>query len=300
MPLIDLAQTTTLEQIATRLPPFPAVVSRLLILLEREEVSLDELVRLARNDPVITGDILATANRLRRLRVQPDLSDLFAAATLIGSNQLRRIAVAANMNRFLACSSVPSHFFQHALAVAIVAQELAMMAGKASETAFVAGILHDIGQLGFYVLDAQAYGALRRQALAGKEMMMLERTTFGVDHCQLGQALARYWQLPEVIGETIAAHHACPDEWCADLPPLINLAETLSAALDLPYSIYNRVHSVSRAALAHLQLRWDDPEMHDCFCRCRIRFAHQLAKLGQTSHDAGGERNAEKIGEGMK
>ncbi|MBK9019050.1 MAG: hypothetical protein IPL72_03250 [Sulfuritalea sp.] len=51
------------------------MVLQLLEMLRDEDASMDALTRLARNDPVITSGILATANRLRRINAQPDLQD---------------------------------------------------------------------------------------------------------------------------------------------------------------------------------------------------------------------------------
>ena len=84
----------TAEQIpaiASRLPAFPRVVPELLDSLADDNFSVDDLVRTARNDSVIAAAILSAANGLRRLRAQPDTSDLFAAAALIGTQKLKQI-----------------------------------------------------------------------------------------------------------------------------------------------------------------------------------------------------------------
>ena len=126
-PAITAAQ---IPAIAERLPPFPRVVPELLDSLQSDTLSVDNLVRIARNDSVIAAAILSGANGLRRLRAQPDTADLFAAASLIGTNKLKQIIVKLGLNKLLSEGSGQAFFYEHSLAVAIVAQELAREAGR--------------------------------------------------------------------------------------------------------------------------------------------------------------------------
>ena len=73
--------------IAERLPPFPRVVPELLDSLQSDTLSVDNLVRIARNDSVIAAAILSGANGLRRLRAQPDTADLLLRAFAGGGHR---------------------------------------------------------------------------------------------------------------------------------------------------------------------------------------------------------------------
>lgn len=265
-------------KLADALPPFPGIVLQLLDRLHDEESSLDALVRLARNDPVITSNILANANHIRRMRVQPDLADPFAAASLIGLNRLRGIVVAAGMNQFLEKGKGGAFLFHHSQAVAIVAQELAVLCGVSAEMAYVAGILHDIGQLCFHILDEQAFKDAYEQSSVDGKLLEREVDIFGLDHCRIGALIAEHWNLPEEFVSTILTHH---DEATVTsrLQATICLAESLARALDIPPSPKNRVTKVNVLALETLGLRWNSPEMLDCFGRCHARF-HQLLDEG--------------------
>ena len=73
-----MSQAITAAQIpaiAERLPPFPRVVPELLDSLQSDTLSVDNLVRIARNDSVIAAAILSGANDLRRLRALPGIGD---------------------------------------------------------------------------------------------------------------------------------------------------------------------------------------------------------------------------------
>ena len=79
----------------------PRSCLELLDKLQSDTLSVDSMVRIARNDSVIAAAILVAANGLRRLRAQPDTADLFAAASLIGTNKLKQIIVRVGLNKLL-------------------------------------------------------------------------------------------------------------------------------------------------------------------------------------------------------
>ena len=269
-------------KLAEALPPFPGIVMQLLDRLHDEEASLDSLVRLARNDPVISSQILASANHIRRLRVQSDLADTFAAASLIGLNRVRNIVVCVGMHQFLDKGNSSAFFFRHSQAVAIVAQELAALCGVPTEIAYVAGILHDIGQLCFMILDEQAFRDAYAQSSIDGKLIEREVDAFGLDHCRMGALLAEHWNLPQEFVSVILTHH---DEATVTsrLQASVCLAESLARALDIPPSPKNRVTKINAPALEALDLHWDSPEMLDCFGRCHARF-HQLLDDGTNAN----------------
>lgn len=264
--------STCIPDIAARLPAFPKVVPELLDCLREEAPSLDSLVLIARTDPVISAAILSAANRLRRMRALSDLSDLFSAASVIGFDKIRQIIVTVGLNRFISQSGGQSFFFEHSLAVAVVAQELACLTQISPVEAYVAGILHDVGQLAFFVQDAVLYHDIRRQAVLAGDLLAREVEVFGLDHCQVGVLLASFWNLPKNIMWAIGSHHDDNTTWNNALQAVVNLAESLSRALDLPHSPHGRVTFINQSALDFLHLRWDSAEMADCFGRCRARF----------------------------
>ncbi len=262
-------------ELAKALPPFPQVVMKLLDLIGDEDASLDTLAHLARNDPVILSGILGAANRLRRINAQSDIHDPFIAASLIGVNKLRSIVVAAAMNKFAAEEKGSEFLFNHSLAVAIVAQELAMICGLSPEKAYVAGILHDVGQLCFHIMDPVVFQDVYNQSAIDDRLIEREVSTFGVDHAQIGGQLAEHWKLPEDFVSTIRTHHD-HDVVTSNLQAVVNLAESLTRALDIPSSSKNRLTKLNAPAVDALGITWGSPEMLDCFGRCRARFRQAM------------------------
>lgn len=260
-----------IEAIAKVLPPFPKIVLQLLDLLRDEEASFEVLARLVRNDAVLSGNVLGMANHIRRMHAQSDMTDPFGAASLIGLNRVRRIVVDIGMNRFVGGGVGSDLFFSHSFAVAIATQELAVMCNVSQDEAYIAGILHDVGQLCFHVLDERGFLEAYQQSTVDGRLLEREAEIFGVDHCEIGAQLAQYWNLPEEVVSAIRTHHDGTTA-TSDLQAAVCLGETLARALDIPASSKNRVLQINTPAVELLGIKWDSPEMLDCFGRCRARF----------------------------
>ncbi|MCF8168154.1 MAG: HDOD domain-containing protein [Rhodoferax sp.] len=266
-----------IEAIARRLPPFPKVILQLLDLLRDDESSLELMARLIRNDPVLSGTVLGMANHIRRMHAQSDLTDTFAAASMIGVNRVRQIVVNVGMNQFMSGSVGSDFFFKHALAVAITTQEIALMCDISPDEAYVAGILHDVGQLCFHILDEKSFLSAYEQSALDGRLLEREAEIFGLDHCQIGAMLVDHWKLPADLVQAVRAHH---DDHLAirNLQAAVCLGETLARALDIPSSPKNRVLKINAPALELLNIQWSSPEMLDCFGRCHARFLQCLGK----------------------
>lgn len=260
-------------KLAKMLPPFPQVVMQLLDKLRNDETSMVALIRLARNDPVISSGILATANHLRRINVQPVVHDPFIAASLIGITQVRRIVVAAAMNKFAREERGADFLFNHSRAVAIVAQELSAICGVSTEKAYVAGILHDIGQLCFHIMDPVVFQEAYLRSAVDGNLLDREAEAFGVNHAEIGSKLAEHWELPEEFVSAIRTHHD-DSIVTSKLQAVINVAESMARAMDIPSSPKNRLTKLNAQAVVALEIAWNSQEMLDCFGRCRARF-HQ-------------------------
>jgi putative nucleotidyltransferase with HDIG domain len=77
-----------------------------------------------------------------------------------------------------------------------------------TETAFAAGLLHDIGRLVLASLFVAEYEQVvaRRNKIA-VPLLEAERSLMGVDHAVVGAALAHHWKLPQSLRHAIAYHH---------------------------------------------------------------------------------------------
>ncbi len=99
--------------------------------------------------------------------------------------------------------------WRHLLAAGMAAQLIATRLGTVRpETALLAGILHDIGQIALPVLMPKAYAqVLQRVEAGGGDLIEAEREILGVDHAVLGRRLAQQWGFAQSLQNVIWLHH---------------------------------------------------------------------------------------------
>ncbi len=192
------------------LPTFPGVIGRLAELSARARgetgragrTAQTDLVRLVRCDVSLTVRILSQANAASPgsagtvTQVAADRPAEWLTSTVLSAPVLS--VTDGGLDR--------EGFWKHSIAVACAAEMLAEQTGHREdpETAFVCGLLHDVGML---VLD-QAMPKSFRRALEGVEarqgqLTQLERDIIGTDHAVVGRRVAQHWQLPAAVESTI-------------------------------------------------------------------------------------------------
>jgi HD-like signal output (HDOD) protein len=82
------------------LPPFPAVVTRLLGLLASDDYEIKQLVDLAASDPMFASELLLAANSAK-YGLGKEVTSLRHAAALLGRETLRSFAVAVSMRMYI-------------------------------------------------------------------------------------------------------------------------------------------------------------------------------------------------------
>ncbi len=204
------AENVDRAAILRNLPVFPAVALELIGLLDGGEASASEVAQLLRKDPALSAEVLHQANSAKFAR-RREVGELDEAVTLLGGDQTCRIAMRAAC-RGMATPALGSlelrGCWEHCVATAIVAADLAPHLGQNEGTAYVAGLLHDIGCLGLAAVYPEPYTEVLRLTREGQRRWLeAEVEVFGVDHCTVGSWVVDDWGLPEDLRQVIAHHH---------------------------------------------------------------------------------------------
>jgi putative nucleotidyltransferase with HDIG domain len=193
------------------LPPFPAVALQLLSLLDNPEVPLKKIVDLLRMDPALSAELLRVANSALYGFVQ-QIDTVKHAVIVLGSENVKRLALTVALGKFSKGFLRYENLrvcWNHVMASAMIAEELAVSLNLSKDRAYTAGLLHDVGRLALLVSYPVEYGNLL--AVARQEnfdQLECERELFDIDHCAAGQWLAQHWNLPADYGHAIAKHHS--------------------------------------------------------------------------------------------
>ena len=184
---------------------------RVLQLAKNENVQLHQLCELISSDPAFASEVLTVSNSLLYAPRYPSTTIMQAVAVL-GANTLQGMCVTVGVRAYLGkAMSYPAmrNLWRHNLACAIIAARIAHSGSIDKDTAYTAGILHDIGRMALAVIQPKGYSALlERHHGAAASMLEAERELFGWDHCEIGRQLIGDWKLPQSFQAVVADHHS--------------------------------------------------------------------------------------------
>jgi putative nucleotidyltransferase with HDIG domain len=173
-------------------------------------VEVGEVAEVISNDVKLTARLLQSINSSLFGLGRP-IGNVHQAIALLGFDRTRQIAV---MNATAAyAKGAPNtkelqNCWQHSIATAILAEEIAKSCEVFTKAAFTVGILHDIGRLGLILAYPRKYEQLIRGATERcLDVLDFEREEFGIDHAEAGRILAEAWDLPEEFHVIAGRHH---------------------------------------------------------------------------------------------
>ena len=216
------------------LPTLPAVVMELLNNLDNEDVDTHELALKVTHDSALTAKTLRYANSAY-YSTMIKVTTIQQAISLLGLTTVRQIITTAALTGCFPennCAGF-SHkdFWRHSNAVAIAAKILARRLNLNQDVAFTAGLLHDIGTLVLVTYHSEQYAA----AIAYRQeqkctQFEAERRVLGIDHAEVGNALAEEWNFSDQMKNAIAGHHQPETPGLGFLATVIHVANGIAHA----------------------------------------------------------------------
>jgi len=252
-PLATISFTEAID----RLPSMPSAVVEIIRCIEDENVEIETLAEWVSHDIGLSASLLRVANSAQ-FSEHGSVSTLHDAIMLVGFKQIRSLVCAVGLIRTFPATTETffdyNGFWRHSLSVAVCARLLAKDLRVNPDTAFICGLLHDIGKLALVLAapadfrDSLAYADAHHCALA-----QAEQVTLGLNHSQLGARLARKWALPAIICETIATCHSPDAAPATPMSDLVHVSQVLCATLGLGAN-ERIVTPLSDLAMARLNL----------------------------------------------
>jgi HD-like signal output (HDOD) protein len=230
MPRSAAAVTASLS----RVPPFPPIAAKLLGLLARDSVDLAEVAELISSDATFTARLLQRVNSAE-FGLVSNIGSVKQAVALLGIDLTRKIivshATAVYARKALGTEEL-RRCWQHTMATAVLADEIAQACNEFTQGAFTAGIVHDIGRLGLLVAYPEDYERLIRDAADRcLDLLDYEHEEFGLDHAAAGRMLAERWDLPSEMASIAGRHHDPTEGTELSLLRIVHVACRLADAL---------------------------------------------------------------------
>jgi putative nucleotidyltransferase with HDIG domain len=191
-----------------KLPSLPMVVTKVLEMLKDPDFSVRELSRVISDDTALATRTLAVA-RSGHYAQRRQATTVHEAILVLGFHTLRNVVMATAAQSFVTRKSrVSERLWSHSLAAALAARLLAQRSRFIDpEVAFLAGLLHDIGEMVLLHGDPRGFELMLEEAGQSQSPILNEKQTFGFDHCVVGTALLDHWNIDETISDAIVHHH---------------------------------------------------------------------------------------------
>jgi HD-like signal output (HDOD) protein len=202
---------STYARLLNNLPVNPSIAAKVLEMAGNQDFSFSAIEEVIMRDPGLTTKVLRIANSALYAR-QNQVTRLQAAITLLGINTIKNLVILVTGSSLLSKnwkSPFYSAFWRQSLATAFIARELAAKTGipAYAEEAFVAGLLHDVGQVALFLHEPAAYEALLARARAeGSDLCAFERLAYGADHKEVGSEVLTLWNFPAVYPHAALEH----------------------------------------------------------------------------------------------
>jgi len=279
------------------LPPLPAIVQEIAALAASPTTSTADLCQVLSRDPSLAAKILRVVNS-PFYGTAREVTHLSRAVVLLGTRAVQNLVFGFCTRSALSpggtgVSPVPEHeaISRHSVAVASACDVIARYIGfQPVEKAFVAGLLHDVGQLAMIVFRLHEFRETLCPRLGRCDEFFLaaEERCLGVNHAEAGFHILNRWRLPKAYCEVVRHHHATDVprlcEPCAPtLLAIVMIADTYAQALgfglDLPAGSSTRLER----ATAFLDLSGHDQSRILSGLERRIEEAMEMFALAENA-----------------
>lgn len=196
-----------LDERQVELPTLPATACEVLALCQAPETDAARLAAAIHGDPALAANVLRVANSAAHKGAVPCAS-LHQAISRLGLRAVADLAVAVAVRERLFAG--PRHtellrrLWRHSVLTGSFAREIARAQRRNVDSAFLGGLLHDVGKA------VLLWHVERAPEMAGTSVAedrldeALQRL-----HARAGVLLGRHFGLPDPILECIGFHHDC-------------------------------------------------------------------------------------------
>lgn len=185
------------------LPVLPAVSAEVMALTQNEDSDAKQLSQLIQNDQALAGHVMRMANSAAYNSLG-QIQTLQQAIAKLGMRQIGQMALTISVGQSVFKSTEPmqkiiEYLWKHALASAAWSRELARIGRTNTEMAFLCGLLHQIGKPVAINTLAKILSDSDKESADQSELLAITEKYNQI----IGVSLARRWQLPESVIESI-------------------------------------------------------------------------------------------------
>jgi len=216
-----------------QLPPLSNSAAELVKMADKDGVSAGAMATVIARDPDLAGQVLRVANSAAFHPASP-INSIQFAVSFLGNRTTMGIIMGfclsgmykKPLEGYLAPEGA---LWRYSLTTAIAARFLAKFSKTniSPELAYTCGLLHPIGKSvisEFLSINDFDLDTLRANY---EDFGDLEKEALGTNHCEVGSAIAKHWNLPDDICQVIQ-FYSTPDKADNEYKPLVYLVHLAS------------------------------------------------------------------------
>lgn len=229
--LRELLGNERLKELTTRIKSLPSLSitkSQLLQELRRDTPSLERVSEIVARDIAMTAKILQLVNSAFFGSAR-QISDPAEAVAYLGLSTLQALAFSNEI--FSQFNPQTCRLFslavleQHSWATGLLARRIAALEqqnNQMMDLSFLAGMMHDVGQLVLAQgLDSEYSEVIEQARQKNQSISDTEQAIFGVSHAEVGAYLLGLWGLPDLIIQAVGSHHDLQRSLATGFTPLV-------------------------------------------------------------------------------
>ena len=194
------------------IPTFPEHITELLNLCNDPEASIDTIAELITKDPALSAEVVKISNSAGFITAQR-IYNIHDAVITIGLKNLYTIVLAGSARKMMnERYSKFEEIWEHCNRTAFYARSIAknFKVTNKLENVTTAGLLHDLGKIVLLSAGSDIMGKIA-SILDNKNIedrTLIEEASIGIGHNTIGSHIARKWNFPDYLIETIHYHHS--------------------------------------------------------------------------------------------
>ncbi|QEJ94038.1 HDOD domain-containing protein [Treponema phagedenis] len=211
--------TKTIVNFIDEVPQFPSKLMEIQRAINNPDVTMSEIADLISGDVALTTDLLKQVNSAA-FGLNKECMNIAEAVKLLGLRGIQNLLYSIGVIQTLhTATDEQKELWDHAYQTAFFSYNLSKLTGKRSlmEDAYVCGLLHDLGKIVFSSIYPDTLVKLDNfKAQKNIPDVAFDIVMSGMEHSEIGAALAQKWNLPLPIINTIRYHHnveASPPEY---------------------------------------------------------------------------------------
>jgi putative nucleotidyltransferase with HDIG domain len=196
------------------IPTLPNIVIEVNKMLQDHDTSVKNLSKVIEKDQGMVTKILRLVNSTF-YGFRSRITNIPHAVIILGFNTIRNAVVSVSIMKTFSGEKTfegfeITDFWKHSIGVAVTSRYLAEQTRLDSpDDCFVVGLLHDIGKVVLSQYFTELFcGVWKSVKGDGLSFYEAEQNLIPVNHAQIGGHLAKKWQFPVSLIDTITHHHA--------------------------------------------------------------------------------------------